>query len=100
MLKYSISQVGDILKLIIMLFLIAYVGFKSNGISGVFINFKNLGYIVLELLKFLNIVSVNINGDGILTGFFLYYIGDVVRRLMRRRSQTGIYPSLLHHGSG
>ena len=62
------------MKLIIMLFLIGYVGFKSNGISGVFINFKNLGYIVLELLKFLNIVSVNINGDGILTGFFLYYI--------------------------
>lgn len=64
----------DILKLIIMLFLIGYAGFQSNGISGMVTNFKNLGYTVWELLGFFNILSVNITGDGILTGFFLHYI--------------------------
>lgn len=62
------------MKLIMILFLIGYAGFQSNGISGMFTNFKNLGYTLWELLKFFNVVSVNITGDGILTGFFLHYI--------------------------
>lgn len=57
-----------------MLFIIGYTGFQSNGISGMFTNFKNLVYTLWELLSFFNIVSVNITGDGILTGFFLHYI--------------------------
>ena len=61
-------------RLIIMLFFIGYAGFHSNGINGIFTNFKNLVYTMWELLSFFNIVSVNITGDGILTGFFLHYI--------------------------
>jgi len=57
-----------------MLFFIGYAGFKSDGINGLFTNFKNLGYTMWGVLRMLNVVSINISGDGILTNFFLHYI--------------------------
>lgn len=65
---------NNIFKFIIMLGFIIYSGFKSGGISGVVENLNALGMTIKELLGILNIFSLNITGDGVLTGFFLHYI--------------------------
>ena len=65
---------SNIFKFIIMLGFIIYSGFKSGGISGVVENLNALGITIKELLGFLNIFSLSITGDGVLTGFFLHYI--------------------------
>lgn len=44
-------------RLIIMICLLAYAGFKTNGINGIFDNFKTIGITVWELLKLTNIIS-------------------------------------------
>jgi len=61
-------------RLIIMISLLAYAGFKTNSINGIFDNFKTIGITVWELLKLTNIISFAITNDGILTNFFKYYI--------------------------
>lgn len=65
---------NNIFKFIIMLGFIIYSGFKSGGISGVVENLNALGITIKELLWLLNIFSLSITGDGVLTGFFLHYI--------------------------
>lgn len=62
------------MKLIIMLCLIAYAGFKIDGINGIFNNFQILGTTMWETLKMMNVISFEITNDGILTDFFKYYI--------------------------
>lgn len=62
------------LRFIILLFLIIYTGFKSDGFNGVLTCFETLGCIMCEWLKLLNIASIYITGDSILTHFFFYYI--------------------------
>lgn len=58
----------------IILILIICTGFRNDGIAGIFENLNTLLIIVKELLGLLNIFTVNITGDGILTDFFLHYI--------------------------
>lgn len=60
-------------EFVIILILIIYTGFRNDGIAGIFESLNILLIIGKELLGFLNIFTVNIIGDGILTGFFLHY---------------------------
>lgn len=75
---YGISRYPDILFILkyflLLLSFIGYAGFQSNGINGIFSNFKDLCSAIWELLKFINFTYETITGDGLLTGFFLHYI--------------------------
>ena len=75
MIKYKLKGgVVDIFKLIVMVALLGYAGFKANGIDGVLTTFNNLKLIMWEWLKILNTICVSIMGDGFLTNLFLHYI--------------------------
>ena len=62
------------MRIIIVVFLITYAGFYSNGIEGALTNLKSLVSVFWQWLVFLNTIIVQITGDGILTNFFLHYI--------------------------
>lgn len=75
---YGISRYPDILFILkyflLLLSFIGYAGFQSNGINGIFSNFKDLGFTIWELLKFINFTYETITGDGLLTGLVSHYI--------------------------
>ena len=53
----------DMLKLVAMIILIGYTGFKFNGMEGALTSMKNLFVAMWEELKILNIICVSITGD-------------------------------------
>jgi hypothetical protein len=64
----------DLIKLVLIISVLVNAAYKSNGISGVMDLFKNFLVFAWGMLGMLNIVSININSNSIITEFFGGYI--------------------------
>lgn len=83
---------GDLRKFIIILSLI----FAKQGIEGVIEFCKSLLYSIWELLKMINMISIELLGESLLTTLFshrivFYIVGTLLSMFCVGRSKTGKY---------
>lgn len=62
------------LEILIIIGLIAYLGYKSSGFFGSLQFLQNIWISILKIIEVVNMFIIKITGNSILTGFFKYYI--------------------------